>query len=439
MVAVLLTLVVLSVPSCAINSDTAGTTSPSTATPTSTTGTSGGAASFDEQRRQDAQDLLDRFSRAQVAGDIDQLRSLIHPDAPPDFLAFHLERARNLASSNLDEWSYAVTDGPEAFVPSEIVQALGVRDAWAPGIRLRYSVGGEDPGVDRPSELILVLDEADWLIGGARAEDPAGWSRVPWDQGPTVEHTSPGGSTVIAHPTDDALAIEVVDLLPEAAAAVTRRWPQQQEDERIIVEIGSTGDEFTALTGGGLAAHEGATPTSGTAVVAAAIANPDASASPGAGQRIVIAGPAFASLGRESQLAALRHEIAHVLTRSRNPMPLWIVEGIAELAAKGDRYPDPRGTAARVMELVERYGPPDSLPRDDHFTGGGAASLLAYELSWTFVAYLTATHGEAAVIEAYRLADSEGGGTQELSRALEEIAAVTLPEAVDGWGRWLAR
>ncbi len=434
----------LVVPACGSNSQTT-TSETSRADRTSEgenpspQGAPGQAASFDEQRRQAAQDLLDRFAQAQLAGDTEQISSMIHPGAPQQFRDFHLERARNLASSDPDEWAYTVTDGPEAFVATELVEALGVRDAWAPAIRLRYSVGGEESRVDRPSDIMLVLDGTEWLIGGAQDNDAARWAQVPWDQGPTVERSSPDGSSVIAHPSDDVLAAQVVDLLPEAVSGVTRRWSQQRDDARIIVEIASSREEFTTLTGGGLAAHDGATPRSGADVVAAAIANPAASASPGEGQRIVIAGEAFSSLGRESRLAALRHEVAHVLTRSRNPMPLWLVEGIAELAAKGDQHPDPRASAARVMDLVERYGPPDSLPRDDHFTGGGNASLLAYELAWTFVAYLAEAHGEAAVIEAYWSADARGGGAQEFSNALQDSAAVSLPEAINEWGRWLAR
>ncbi|MBD8507727.1 hypothetical protein HT102_14660 [Hoyosella sp. G463] len=439
MLAALLLLAVIALPACAGTRDTAGTGDPSGAGPTAPGRTAAGASSFDEQRRDAAQELLDRFARAQLAGDTVRTSGMIHPSAPQAFRAFHLERARNLAASDLDEWTYAVTDGPEAFVATEDVEEQGVRDAWAPEIRLRYSNGGEEPGVDRPSDMSLVLDGTQWLIGGAREPDPATWSRVPWDHGPTVERESQDGALVIAHPGDEALALEVVELLPEAAAAVTRRWPQPGENRPIIVEIASSDDEFKALTGGGLAAHEGTAPRSGTAVVAAAIANPVASPSPGSGQRIIIAGQAYAGLNREGQLAALSHEIAHVLTRSQSPMPLWLVEGIAELAAKGDRYPEPRSDATHVMDLVERYGPPDSLPRDDHFTGGGPASLLAYELAWTFVAYLSATHGDATVIEAYRMADAEGGGTQEFSRALEDTAEVTLPEAVEGWGRWLVR
>ncbi|AEF39742.1 hypothetical protein [Hoyosella subflava] len=403
----------------------------STAPPAATPGNS-----YEAIRTEGLNALLAEWADAQRTGDPEALTRLFHPDADPDFVESERRKAVHLDDVPLREWRYELTSAPEIFVPAEIADRIDARDVWAPSLQLVYQLTADHAATSLPVGLIVARVGDEWLLVSDSdvTTDARTW-RGPWDFGPVITETvtwQGAESLVLGHPGDQDVVSDTVAELEEALEDVDRFWRSEWEG-RVVVFVSQTEEEFSALTGG---AHDNAS------AAAVAIADPERDSSGAAtGQRIVLSAPVMRTLPDEARAVVLRHELSHVVTRPKTGQssPLWLLEGTAEYAGRATAGVTLHEGASMVRALVRQFGPPDTLPRDDHFQAGGETSALAYELAWTFSVYLAETFGEAELPRVYYALAAPGAGPAVLEDRMRETTGRGLAETVREWGAWLER
>ncbi|GGC71200.1 hypothetical protein IEU95_13960 [Hoyosella rhizosphaerae] len=395
----------------------------------------------------EVQGVLDSFAQAQHAGDTDALEKLIHPNADESFVRREIQRSVSLASAPIVSWSYYLADGPEQFLSTDAIQHLNARDVWAPEIRTRYAYDNEVGHADRPATLFLALHGDTWLIAGDTDEHAQSmgvprkqWSG-PWDFDVLSSQTkdSQGIRFVLVAPADmDERLAEIAESLPTVASEADGFWETPWADEVVIV-LATDSAQLAALAGGfGNDGDDGN--HKGGNIAAVAIANPATSASPADGQRVIINTQVFDTLSADQRQATLKHELTHVITRSRTApsTPLWLKEGTADFVGRTGTSIELFDGAPNAVRMVRQFGPPDSLPRDDHFHADTQSTVLAYELSWSFALFIADEFGPSAVRETYFAIAETGGGNEAIDRGLREALGIGYAEALTRWSMWWA-
>lgn len=403
-------------------------------------------SAFESERLAGLQLVLDAWAQAQRDGDIEALNRVFHHRANSAFVADEQRRAEHLAAVPVSEWRYEVTSAPEIFVPGDVAEQIGAANIWAPQVRLVYRLEGERTPVRREFRLLAAapaVSDGAWSVvdNGSLVGEIAEW-RLPWDFAPVRAETVPwrgADSLVLGHPGDSDIIAATVRQLPEALDAADDFW-QQQWDSSVVVYIAESHEEFSALTGG----FYDHAPAAAIAIADVRRNEPADSTSAAAGhtvsgQRIIVSALAFRQLDAKAQLAVLRHELSHVITRAATDpaTPLWLVEGTAEYVGRKPMETQLGDGAPLTRALVQSQGPPDRLPRDDHFRVGGQTTSLAYELAWTFAVFLSEKFGEAAIPEIYSELAAAGSGQGVVDERMRQATGETLAELVGEWGQWL--
>lgn len=404
------------------------------------------APDFESVRVAELEVVLARWADALRSGNAEALAEVFHPAAAREFVESEQRRARYLAGVPLAEWRYEVTSAPEAFVPPDLAEDVGSAETWAPEIRLVYQLASDRTQASRTLRVVVARHGEEWRLvddGSAVGEDRA--DAGPWDFGPIRAETVPWGgreSLILAHPGDEDIMSETAELLPEALDEANAFW-RTEWDSQIAVFVAQTSEEFSAITGG---VHDHGF----AAAVAVSDPQPTANRQPDTdipreprsvtGQRIVLNAPVFRQLSAETRTNVLRHELSHVITREQTDpaTPLWVLEGAAEFVGRTPEAPIAEG-APRVRALVLQHGRPDTLPRDDHFLAGGETSALAYELAWTFVAFLADTFGTAKIPRIYYELAAPGSGRAVIDERLRTVTGSGLSHLIEEWGAWLER
>ncbi|MCW4355392.1 hypothetical protein ONR57_18985 [Hoyosella sp. YIM 151337] len=403
-------------------------------------------STFESERLAGLQKMLDAWAQAQRDGDLEALNRVFHHRANSAFIADEQRRTEHIAAVPVAEWRYEVTSAPEIFVPGDVADQVGAANIWAPRVRLVYRLEGERTPVRREFRLLAAAPAAAggaWSLvdnGTLVAEVPE-W-RLPWDFGPVRTDTVPwrgANSLVLGHPGDSDIIAATVGHLPGALDAADDFW-KQQWDSTVVVYIAGSHEEFSALTGG----FYDHSPAAAIAIADVRRNEPADSISGAAGhtvsgQRIVVSAPAFRQLDAKAQLSVLRHELTHVITRAvTDPAtPLWLVEGTAEYVGRKPMETQLEDGAPLTRALVQSQGPPDRLPRDDHFRAGGQTTSLAYELAWTFAVFLAEKFGKAAIPEIFAELAAPGSGQGVVDERMRQATGETLAELVGEWGQWL--
>lgn len=115
----------------------------------------------------------------------------------------------------------------------------------------------------------------------------------------------------------------------------------------------------------------------------------------------------FVPLGATGAQVVITHETTHVATAAATtPAPIWLVEGFADyVALRAQRLPLTT-TAARIIALVRRDGPPRQLPGQREFASDAKDLEARYESAWLACRLLADDGGSAALVGFYRAVDS---------------------------------
>ncbi|GGG05241.1 hypothetical protein GCM10007304_19150 [Rhodococcoides trifolii] len=394
------------------------------------------ASTFEQERTDGLDRLLEAWGTAVRSDDVAALRSLFDSSADPAFVDAEIRRAQNLVGVPLAEFGYRIDpDTTETPVPSETADAIaGATDVWAPPVVLRYAYAGADIGpTSRPVALLVARRGDDWklvsdstLPGSTRTT----W-RGPWDFGSVVVRsvdTAGTTSLVLGHEdrraTIDALAAETAAAVP----AVTDFWGVGWS-RRAVVVVASSDAEFAATTG---------TTTSNTDTAATTVSDPVTSGLV-TGQRVVFSPGAQDRLTDFTRSTVLRHELTHVAARvaTVDTAPLWMLEGFAD-------YSGYRGSGRSFTELaptlaavVRAAGPPRVLPIDADFGAGGARGATAYESAWSVSAYVADRFGEPMLRTLYRAVAAGPSNPTVLDANLRRTLGVGTDDFLNGWGAWV--
>jgi hypothetical protein len=194
---------------------------------------------------------------------------------------------------------------------------------------------------------------------------------------------------------------------------------------RVVVEVPATTRDFAALLGQRGDAY------AAIAAVAYQV---------GVGDRPplrVVVNPQAGSQVTQAQLAEiLRHEIVHLATRSpESPAPLWAVEGLAEWVAVGSGPGRSSFGTADLLAVVQRDGPPRSLPADADFAVAAPHLNRAYAEAWLACSYVAGRYSSARLGRLY--AELDRG--RSLGGASRAVLGIGAGELTDGWRRSLVR
>lgn len=159
--------------------------------------------------------------------------------------------------------------------------------------------------------------------------------------------------------------------------------------------------------------------------------------------------------GQTNRKTLIKHEAWHallypLLTATFDSQPLWVVEGVADWAAKHD-YPnsiagDPNMQAARQLATgaLGTAWDKHTLPTNAQvYAGSGAEMNAGYGLSTLAFHYIAATYGLAAlvrfVVANYQVpADPSGiNGADNLDAALRQSLGVDLTTFQNGWAGYV--
>ncbi|MBY4383063.1 hypothetical protein HQO24_15120 [Rhodococcus fascians] len=390
---------------------------------------------YDEQRRAEVTELLERWAAALRSGDESALRGLLDPLADPTFVDAQVRRATVVPTVPFSDFDYEIGDEPETPVPSSIAEQLDATDVWAPPVYLRYAVQGPDASpTRRPVSLVVAERDGQWRLVDD-ADLPTyrrhTW-RGPWDFGPVTVRsvaTASGTSVVLGHPDREQFVADVAAELPAATAAVTDFWGADWARDGLVF-VSSTAEEFDESTGS----------SPSTDVAAVTVSDAVAGGSRPTGQRVVFGPDAASRLTPFTLRSVLRHELTHVAARAKTAegTALWVAEGFADYSGYRSSGADFRQLAPTLASIVAAGGPPTVLPKDEDFGAGGTRSHVAYESAWSVFAFVADRYGESTLRRFYEALAAGPGSDGVVDAAITSVLSLSRTRFVAEWGNWVA-
>lgn len=358
---------------------------------------------------QAAQALQD-LARAWSSGDEEAARDLAAAD-DAEAAAGLAAVARTVREAGITRLSLRYVDGAATTAPD---------GTWPATADLTWQVRGVDSAPARADVQVRLRVDGDRVaiagLGGGEHRSPV------WLTGPAEVDRTGGRVVVVASSLGDRTARRYRSLV---AAAVPRvrdvlpHWPA-----RLVVEVPGSAD--------GVDRALGAEP--GTyARVAAVTASADGTTAPGAAVRVVVNPDEMARLGPTGAGVVMTHELAHVAlgaATSTGSVPLWLVEGTADVVALDDVRLPITQTAGQVIAQVRREGVPGRLPGPDEFDTERSGHLgAAYEASWLACEEVVDRAGHDGLLAAYRAVERG----VPLDRALRRHAGLGERDLLRAW------
>ena len=296
--------------------------------------------------------------------------------------------------------------------------------AWISDVQLTWRFRGADRApstVEVPMVLTWSAGEARFVTARAALESGSGRRLPLWLVEPLVVRRTPDTLVLASEP---GRANRLGRQAENAVTAIRRRLPGWRSP--LVLEAAASVAGFRAAVG----LRQG-----GGAAIAAVTTTTQGSRGRRAPAHVYINPVVFERLGPRGQQIVLRHEAAHVaLGAARTGMPVWLAEGVADYLALADSRIAVSDLAAEILEKVRQDGTPRRLPDASKFEAGAADIGAAYEAAWLAARLLAEQHGEAALLELYRVADREG----ETARAFRSVLGTTERQFTRQWRAYLS-
>jgi hypothetical protein len=163
--------------------------------------------------------------------------------------------------------------------------------------------------------------------------------------------------------------------------------------------------------------------------IAAVTTATDAGGTPTTPVHVFLNPSVFGPLGPRGRQIVLSHEATHVAVGAETTsLPLWLSEGFADYVALRSSPLPVTVLGAQIRSLVQRDGPPSSLPGREEFTGSNPDVGAWYEGAWLAVRLLGEQYGTDGVLHFYRVAEAEGVDT-----AFRRVLGTTEREFTRAW------
>ena len=195
---------------------------------------------------------------------------------------------------------------------------------------------------------------------------------------------------------------------------VTALWRTDWRRVGVRLVVATTGEEFARLTG---------RPAEGTVPAVTTAAG------------VVVVHPAlWTSTSADGRQVVITHELTHVaLGQGRlTGVPLWVIEGSAELTAYRSTGLTPREVAPSLFRAVAAGDLPSGPPADEEVRSTVASPTLAYQKAWAWCSFLAQRRGFGVFTDFVRRADAHEPG---VFRAVYGVEPGGLASAYRTWLR----
>jgi hypothetical protein len=401
-------------------------------------GSPGGYTAADSKRDRETIALLNRRSKALLAGDLAGWLADVDPQLPA--LVAH----QRLLFSNLRKlplakfgWTASGTGPSSGYAVPETLSSkfVGAKATYSGAYVLRYQFRGYDKSEIADSYAPVFLLRADkWQLAGDQTSSKSDTYRVePWDKTPIAVGT--GKLALVVVSASDAKKLPA--LVSQADAALRRvasMWPGGTQ-KAVLYDSRDVG-VFANYLGSGRSTND-------FGGVTVSVGPDDASASQ-QDLRVVV-NPVYAAPGSKQLPSLLTHEFTHVAkwTDRSDGTPTWAIEGIAEYTAfRG--HPQDQRVSAKIGKDGGTGHLPKSLPRSQSFYSGATVDY-DYGMAWLAFEYISAKYGENKVRLLYeRLAkisapaDSSAALKAE-SQAFRAVVHMSESKFLSGLDKWIAQ
>lgn len=381
-------------------------------------GANSGAETADPQdvRPARAADVLGDLQQALRAGDAEAAASLAPPgdEAVAGRLGAVAGNAQALGLVDLTlRYHRDISTGAEA-------------GRWPAVVDMSWRV----PGVDRMPATAQV--RAEFVADGNRVAISmlGGNGRTPvWLAGPVdVRWVDRDVVVMVADSLGAARAQQYAELVGRSLPAVRSAVPGWHGNIAVAVPAVSTGVDLALDASPGT--HTDSAAVTGTA---------DGAREPGSPVRILVNPDQLSGSAAIRDQGVITHELAHAAmgaATTTDALPLWLMEGFADVVAVRALRPSPLDSTDTLAEQVRGDGVPTALPGPEQFDlSAPAQRRAAYESARIACEILVDAAGLPGLRRVYR--EVEAGVT--LDAALRQHAGVSEAELVRQWRARLAR
>ncbi|MGI8887682.1 MAG: hypothetical protein ACR2GB_01725 [Nocardioidaceae bacterium] len=131
------------------------------------------------------------------------------------------------------------------------------------------------------------------------------------------------------------------------------------------------------------------------------------------------------------------HELTHaVLGHLEQPLPVWLVEGLADYVALKSTGVAGETVAGPALREVRLHGLPRGFPTDEQFEPSSRRLAARYAQAFLVNQLIAETFGEAALLDFYQAASRRRGNVSKAMRLHLDISAEQLTQR---WRRYVAR
>jgi hypothetical protein len=235
-------------------------------------------------------------------------------------------------------------------------------------------------------------------IGGGDRRSPL------WLSGPLQIRRSARSMVLVAgSPTRaDAFAALAARAVPEVRR-VLPQWPGG-----LVVEVPASQHGLDAALGADRGQYAG---------IAAVTTTVDGSRARRSPSHVFVNPRVFGPLQPRGAQVVITHEATHVATdAATSKAPVWLVEGFADYVALSSQRLPLSTTAARIIALVRRQGPPRHLPTNAQFGAGSPHLEARYESAWLACRLLAQNGGVHALVAFYQAMDGGAALGAQLHR-----------------------
>ncbi|MBO0845418.1 MAG: hypothetical protein J2P22_08400, partial [Nocardioides sp.] len=272
--------------------------------------------------------------------------------------------------------------------------------SWSADVATSWRFAGYDRSPEHPHVRVRFAPYHGRLriagIGGGGLRSPL------WLSGPLQVRRSPDSLVLV-----DGTSAEADRLAALARAAVPQvRQVLPAWHGRVVIERPASQQALARVLGAGPGRYVG---------LAAVTTTVEGGRSPRAPTHVFLNPQEFDPLGAHGAQVVITHETTHVATdAAASRAPIWLVEGFADYVALHAQRLPLTTTAARIIALVRRSGPPRHLPTAHELAAGAPDLEARYESAWLACRLLADDGGTKALVAFYRAMDSGHPLGQEL-------------------------